>query len=127
MEKICKNCGHKKKISSFFKNKNNKDGYQSLCKICVTHKVKYYRQLKKDTESKGREILDSKALNIIGASKGDYCQMYSFMSKIGYNPEMDIHLQFCEKWGITTPKQRPVKAKNQFTYQDCQEQKTPTN
>ena len=127
MKKICKTCGLEKKITSYFKNRNNRDGLQSSCKICVTNKVKYYRQLKKDTESKDRERWDSKALNIIGASKGDYCQMYSFMSKIGYNPEMDIHLQFCEKWGIKTPKQRSVKAKNQFTYQDCQEQKTPTN
>lgn len=64
---------------------------------------------------------DYNALNLIGVSKDDYRQMYSFLSKIGYNPELDIHSQFCEKWGISTYKQRPVKHKNRFTYDDCKE------
>ena len=76
---------------------------------------------KKKVEKKEMERFDYNALNLIGVSKDDYRQMYSFLSKIGYNPELDIHAQFCEKWGISTYKQRPVKHKNRFTYQDCKE------
>jgi hypothetical protein len=117
MKKICKSCGIEKNLTSYFKNSNRKDGVQPECKICMSNTVKNYRKKAKEE----REKFDTLTLNLIGSSKGDYCQMYSFMSKIGYNPEMDIHLQFCEKWGISTYKERAVKHKNRFTYDDCKE------
>ena len=76
---------------------------------------------KKKVEKKEMERFDYNALNLIGVSKDDYCQMFSFLSKIGYKVELDIHSQFIKKWGISTYKQRPVKHKNRFTYQDCKE------
>ena len=77
------------------------------------------RKTKPGPVKKEIEQFDYNALNLIGACKADYCQMYSFLSKIGYNPEMDIHTQFCEKWGITDLKIRTEKNKNHYTYQDC--------
>ena len=128
MEKICKTCGLEKKLTSFFKNRNNKDGLQKSCKICVNNNVKHYRQLRKENEER-EDRFDGKTLSMIGSVKSDYCAMYSFLSKIGYNVEEDIHLQFCEKWGITTPKQRKGRGSkvNRYTYKDCQQEKTPTN
>jgi superfamily II helicase len=128
MEKICKQCGLEKKLTSFYKNRNNKDGLQSSCKICANHNVKYYRHLRRENEEL-QDKFDGKTLSMIGAVKSDYCEMYSFLSKIGYNVEEDIHLQFCEKWGITTPKQRKGRGskKNRYSYKDCQQEKTPTN
>lgn len=76
---------------------------------------------KTKVEKEKEDKYDSLTLNLIGTNKNSYCQMYSFLSKIGYNPELDIHSQFIEKWGISTYKERPVKHKNRFTYQDCKE------
>ena len=76
---------------------------------------------KKNVEKQEMEGFNYNALNLIGVSKDDYCQMYSFLSKIGYNPELDIHSQFNKKWGISTYKERLVKHKNRFTYDDCKE------
>jgi hypothetical protein len=63
--------------------------------------------------------MKSESLNLLGLKKEDYCEMYSALSKLGYNPELDIHIQFCEKWGLKVLK-RPRKGKpNNYTYQDC--------
>lgn len=76
---------------------------------------------KKKVQKEEMVGFDYNALNLIGTCKDDYCQMYSFLSKIGYNPELDIHSQFCEKWGISTYKERVIKNKNKHTYDDCKE------
>lgn len=76
---------------------------------------------KTKVEKEKEEKYDYLTLNLIGTCKRDYCAMYSFLSKIGYNPELDIHSQFIKKWGISTYKERAVKHKNQYTYQDCKE------
>ena len=51
--------------------------------------------------------------------------MYFGLSKIGYNPELDIHTQFCEKWGLKVSKSPRKGVENKWTYKDCQNKKTP--
>ena len=41
--KRCNKCGELKELSTFYKNKNNKDGYFSKCKDCHYEQVKIYR------------------------------------------------------------------------------------
>ena len=36
MEKICKSCKIKKDISMFYRDNNNKDGYKTKCKTCMS-------------------------------------------------------------------------------------------
>jgi hypothetical protein len=120
MKKICHTCGIEKELDSFYKRSGTKDQRQTSCKICMKISQLTYKD-KKKVEKEEMVGFDYNALNLIGTCKDDYCQMYSFLSKIGYNPELDIHLQFCEKWGISTYKERVVKNKNKHTYDDCKE------
>jgi predicted Fe-S protein YdhL (DUF1289 family) len=120
MKKICKGCKIEKDIDSFYNKKTNPDGKQSVCKICTKRMLKEYR-LKKKLQVNKKEPLDTQHLNIVGATKNDYCAMYSFLSKIGYNVEGDIHTQFMNKWSLIVSN-RPRKGKpNQYTYKDCKE------
>ena len=122
MKKICRFCKKEKDIDSFYKKKSSPDGHQAMCKICTTVMTKEYKEKKRKEyvePVKGRR--DSRELNLVGVTANDYCSMYSAMSNLGYNPEMDIHTQFCEKWDLKvskSPRKGPV---NQFSYQDCKE------
>jgi hypothetical protein len=120
MKKICHTCGIEKELDSFYKRSGTKDNRQTSCKICMKINNSTYKD-KKKVEEQEMEGFDYNALNLIGVSKDDYCQMYSFLSRIGFNPELDIHSQFIKKWGISTYKERQVKHKNRFTYDDCKE------
>ena len=124
MKKICKYCGKEKDITSFHKKKASPDGLQAVCKICTTIMFNYYKE-KRKMENPPVKIKktksDPKQLSLVGTCKKDYCAMYSAMDKLGYNPEMDIHIQFMEKWGLKVSKSPRKGPKNQFSYQDCQE------
>jgi hypothetical protein len=120
MKKICRDCKIEKDLDSFYVKRSNADGKQNICKICTAKMSKKYL-LKKKLEPKKKEPLDTQVLNIVGATKNDYCTMYSFLSKMGYNLEMDIHTQFMNKWSLIVSN-RPRKGKpNQYTYKDCKE------
>ena len=81
---------------------------------------KEYSDKKKEIPKK-KDSFNTQHLNIVGVTKNDYCAMYSAMVKLGFNPEMDIHTQFMNKWSLKVSN-RPRKGKpNQFSYQDCQE------
>jgi hypothetical protein len=46
--KVCSQCGIKKPLSEFYKDKNSKIGVQSYCKVCAGIMQKRYRQNNKD-------------------------------------------------------------------------------
>ena len=120
MKKICKNCKIEKDIDSFYIKRSNPDGKQSVCKICTATMSKEYSDKKKEIPKK-KDSFNTQHLNIVGVTKNDYCAMYNFLSKIGYNVEGDIHTQFMNKWSLKVSN-RPRKGKpNQFSYQDCKE------
>jgi hypothetical protein len=122
MKKVCNYCGKEKEIDSFYRMKSAIDGHQKICKLCTNIVTREYREKReKDNPPVKKKKQDPKELSLVGTCKNDYCSMYSAMGRLGYNPEMDIHTQFCEKWGLKvskSPRKGPV---NQFSYQDCQE------
>ena len=122
MKKICKYCGKEKDLTSYYKKIASPDGHQSVCKICTGIITKEYKEKRQqDFVEKKKEKRDPKELSLVGTTHRDYCSMYSAMDKLGYNPEMNIHIQFMKKWGLKvskSPRKGPV---NQFSYQDCQE------
>ena len=122
MKKICRFCKKEKDIESFYKKKISPDGYQSMCKICTTVVTKEYKEKRRQEHIPEKKMKnDTKELTLIGTTNSDYCTMYSAMSKLYPNPNVDTHTQFCEKWGLKvskSPRKGPV---NQFTYKDCQE------
>ena len=125
MKKICKYCGKEKDLTSYYKKTASPDGHQSVCKICTGIITKEYKEKRQqDFVEKKKEKHDPKELSLVGTCKKDYCAMYEAMNKLGYSPsntEMDIHIQFCEKWGLKVSKSPRKGPKNQFSYEDCQE------
>lgn len=96
MEKMrCVHCGQLKKKESFPIRKNNKSGYDSACKICRNSMTMEAR--KNNKMNLNLNPNDTSHLALRGITKQDYCQMYSLLSKLGYNVFGDIHLQFCER------------------------------
>jgi hypothetical protein len=120
MKKKCTRCNVEKEVTSFYAKRNCKDGLQAHCKICSYEMTKQSNEKRrlKDTERKSKP--DGKFLTLSGIKQDDYCQMYSFLSKMGYNIEMDIHSQFCEKWGINVSKRPRKGPENHWSYEDCQ-------
>lgn len=121
MKKKCTRCNVEKEVTSFYAKRNGKDGLQAHCKICSYEMTKQSNEKRrlKDTERKSKP--DGKFLTLSGIKQDDYCQMYSFLSKMGYNIEMDIHSQFCEKWGLKVSKRPRKGPENHWSYQDCKE------
>jgi hypothetical protein len=118
--KKCSNCNVEKEVTSFYKKKSSPDGLQNVCKICSYIIQKEYQQQKKSEEPKKRIVKrDGKFLNLMGIKEEDYCNMYLLLSKIGYNPEMDIYPQFAKRWGLKVSKTPRKGTANHWTYQDC--------
>jgi hypothetical protein len=122
MKKVCKYCGKEKDITSYYKKKAAPDGHQSVCKICTGIITNEYKEIRlRENPPVKKKKQDPKELSLVGSCKNDYCSMYSAMGRLGYNPEMDIHTQFMNKWGLKVSKSLRKGPVNQFSYQDCQE------
>jgi len=125
MKKKCSYCKEIKDETFFHKNRTSQDGLQSTCKVCSYILTKQSNEKKKLLIGEPKRKQDGKSLTLSGIKQEDYCVMYSFLSKIGYNPELDIHYQFCEKWGLKVSKSPRKGVENKWTYKDCQNKKTP--
>lgn len=112
MYKTCNWCGLYKKISSFGKVAKNADGHNKVCKICLNA---YHKRKRQEQDYPLRKLNLPRLSNV---SKKDYCFMYEFLEKIGYDLQRDIHLQFCEKYNLK-PKKRPSKHESRYKPDDC--------
>ena len=122
--KKCITCKITKELKSFSKRSINKDGYDNKCKICHSH---YHRNRKLETELKHEvQKIDSSFFDLRGVTKKEWCESYRMLSKIGYNPELDIHTQFIQRHPELVLKRRPAKNVKYFTWEDCIK-KTPLN
>jgi hypothetical protein len=121
MEKKCCKCKTIKNVDEFYNNKAMSDGKQFVCIDCNKIQQKHYAKIRKEknTEAPKKKNLTSSEMNLLGLKKDDFCEMYSALSKLGYNLELDIHTQFCEKWGLKVSKSPRKGKENTYTYQDC--------
>ena len=81
----------------------------------MSHYYKKWREEKKKTPD---PLGAHSALKLTNTKKTDYCDMYRFLGKIGYDLTRDIHIQFCEKYNLPL-KKRPSKSQNHYGPNDC--------
>lgn len=110
--RVCNICFREKKLDSFGRNKAYSDGYHPTCKLC---KNEYQAKIRKNNQ---RNYAAEINIKLSGVKKSDWCETYSFLEKIGYNVEEDIHLQFVKKYKLEY-KKRPSKNRKNYTSKDC--------
>lgn len=111
----CTFCQENKELSAFTKNNLTKDGYLNICKSCFNIRAAKYREKRKRTAP-----TELSGLKLNGTSIKDWCEMYLFFEKIGYDLEKNIHEQFCEKKNLQ-PKKRLRENVILFSVQECKE------
>jgi len=115
--KVCRTCKETKELTEFGSRKYNRDGLNSQCKICERE---YQKQYKKGHPIKSQnKDIDTEHIDMKGLRKSEWCETYRTLSKIGYNPDLDIHSQFIQRHPQLTLKSRPRKNILYFTWQDC--------
>lgn len=92
-KKICRACGVEKRLKSFQTLKSGNKG--GVCNLCKSLGKKIPR------EPKPSRIPKNIALQMRFVRKEDYVEMYQFLQEKGYDLSKDIHVQFCEKYGLT--------------------------
>jgi hypothetical protein len=110
--KKCVACLKEKELKSFGKNKNAKDNLQYRCKVCMANGI-----LKPKKEIKflpGDDIM----LKLNCISKDDYIDSFLLLEKMGYNPKINIHEQFCMKHGLKPKDKYYHKDKNYYSQED---------
>jgi hypothetical protein len=113
--KVCSNCKREKKLDSFGKYSRSSDGLMLICKICHNEYQKRVRE-KKNINKEPNNTYNQ--IHLTGLGKRDYCLSYIFLSKMGYNIEEDIHLQFTKKYGLEY-KSRPTRNKKLYSFGEC--------
>lgn len=100
--KTCGHCKKDKSINNFYKNKQQKSGYDSWCKDCNTEKRIKYRESNKDLikqkrhekylKNKDHEIARNKAYNLKHKEKlSEYAKQY-------YEDNKTYYKEFNHKW-----------------------------
>lgn len=107
--KICNTCLVEKDIYEFYR--NTKGYYYGKCIQCLKNE----RENKQPRQYSGR----------VTQALREWCQTQRILSKIGYNLEGDIHLQFLEKFNLTGYKPRPNANKVSYKPEDCNKIKKP--
>lgn len=115
--KTCRTCKQKKEYSEFGIKKVSIDGYNNQCKVCERE---YQREYIKGYRKKLRtDIVDTSYIDMTGTRKAEWCMAYRILSKMNYNPEIDIHTQFIERHPELVYKPRPKSNSQTFTWKDC--------
>jgi hypothetical protein len=124
--KVCRVCKREKSVESFYKRTSYPDGLANECRICINVYAREYRKRKKQEQQEPEDKVRKSppAIRLSATRPDDYCEMWEFLSSIGYDVNGNVHLQFCNKYGLT-PDPIPLKIKKRLTYQDCQNRKDP--
>jgi hypothetical protein len=111
--KVCPACGMKKNLKGYYRMRNYPDGYSPRCKRCILDRViiprnsQFKEQPKPEHLKTHEEILDMR-----GVTPNDIRESYLLLTSIGYNVCENIHLQFCEKYGLKPKKKRYSKPRS---------------
>lgn len=97
--KVCRACGIEKDVKEFHRQKGISDGYIARCKKCKNDGI----LIPKDKKEKQ----EFRPLTLAAPTEEDYTEMYLMLKKMKYDLSRDLHIQFCEKYGLTpnNPKQ----------------------
>ena len=98
--RICKSCGVEKDVKQYHKTKGVGDGYTARCKQCKMDGNLIPKEKK--------EKMEYRPLTLAAPKREDYIEMYLTLKKMKYDLNKDLHIQFCEKYGLTpaNPKQK---------------------
>jgi hypothetical protein len=91
--KVCNACNIEKEIKQFTRQQGIGDGYAARCKKCKLDGILMPREKK--------ERKEIRPLTLAAPSIQDYKDMYKLMETIGYLLSEDLHIQFCNKYGLT--------------------------
>jgi hypothetical protein len=116
--KTCKACLIERPINNFEKSKDWSDGYQSRCKICKKNGTKIVFASDGKWAKKRNIKTNYRGLVITNPMKQDYIDTFMFLRDAGYNLKEDIHIQFCEKYGLTPNSPKKV-FKKTYSQKDC--------
>jgi hypothetical protein len=112
--KKCITCEKEKDVKHFHKSSHYKDGRQSRCKICKLYgKSKQpHKHIKVEKDSWANNF------SLAGCKDADFCKSYKLLTLLGYSVEGNVHLQFCEKYGLE-PKKKQTRDENRIKYFEC--------
>lgn len=108
---VCPACQREKEVKYFYKNNQNYNGYQPRCKICQQTKKRI------NPNRPDKPMSSVRALCLSRIDKNDFIDAYDFLKKSGYDLERNIHIQFCEKYGLI-PKERTKEKSLYFSPKD---------
>ena len=115
--KQCRTCKEKLPLTEFRTRTQNIDGLNNQCRVCESDYQKNYRKGYRARQESNE--IQSEHISLTGVRKSEWCHAYRILSKIGYNPELDIHTQFVEKHPHLVLKPRPRRSPKLFTWDDC--------
>lgn len=115
--RYCEACEIQKTIKDFYRNRAMKDGYELRCKVCQKNNIKRNKDRSNLSKKRPHEQKWKNYFNIVGVTKNHYRDMFLFLESSGYSLKQDIHIQFCNKWGLT-PSNPKREFKNQYTPKD---------
>jgi len=97
--KVCRACNIEKDVKHFHKQNAVSDGYMARCKKCKLDGKLIPKEKK--------EKIEFRPLTLAAPSIQDYTEMYLTLKKMKYDLNKDIHIQFCERYGLkpNIPKQ----------------------
>lgn len=103
---MCCGCSKEKPLTSFYKSKMVKSGYDNKCKIC-----KQQGKLCRTGRKRVYNASLKRGPMLISVSTEDWIEAYRFLQRIGYDLSLNIHEQFCQKHNLNTRKRGYEKSK----------------
>ena len=110
--KKCIGCLKEKEVKFFHKNSSTKDGWQYRCKLCMRNGILKPKKVIKFLP--GDDIM----LKLNSISKDDYINSFLLLEKMGYDPKINIHEQFCLKYGLNPKEKYYHKDANYYSQED---------
>jgi hypothetical protein len=118
MEKKCRVCEKVKNVKYFYTVKNNKDGFDTKCRMCKIDYAKNYKKNNPSKPPKNKNIVGSFDYKLSPLKKEDFYSMYKLLEKLGYDIKGDIHQQFIDRHNIPTYKKRNNNSRNKWDYDE---------
>jgi hypothetical protein len=112
-KKICSKCHVEKLTSEFYVKRDNKDKFQSQCKVCMNEYNRLYRANNPEKTSYKKRTYNDTYINFRSFTPKDILKVPEMLEKMGYDTTKDIHTQFINrvntKYGLNLKKKSKPK------------------